>query len=118
MQTSSSNESEIKNETTSSKAAASNAYSVEDFLEGTYINIKDGESRTLEFDLNKVAVIEKQDFNGNPTRKVEFLVTDPNRGPDQQEKKLQLSRKHAYKVHKELKAGAKILEIYRSGQDD
>jgi hypothetical protein len=83
---------------TAASATSETSESVEDFLEGTYISIRDGESRTLEFSLDKTSVIEKLDFNGNPVKKVQFLVKDPSRGPDQQDKKFQLSRKHAYKI--------------------
>jgi hypothetical protein len=104
-------------ETTTASAASitNNNEVVEDFLEGNFINLKDTESRTLEFSLDKESVVDKEDFNGNPVKKVQFLVKDPNKGPDQKEKKFELSRKHAYKVHKELKAGAKILQISRYG---
>jgi hypothetical protein len=49
---------------------------LEDFIEGEYVNIKDSESRVLEFK-GKEKLVDKTDFNGKPTKKVQFIVTDP-----------------------------------------
>ncbi|MFL6340935.1 MAG: hypothetical protein ACJ72U_05235 [Nitrososphaeraceae archaeon] len=67
---------------------------IEEFIEGDYITIKEGESRILEFDINKVKLMDKTDFNGNPVKKVRFVVTDPE-DPERREKKFELSKKHA-----------------------
>ena len=39
---------------------------IEGFIEGDYISIKEGESRILEFDINKVKLVDRIDFNGSP----------------------------------------------------
>ena len=41
---------------------------IEEFIEGDYITIKDGESRVLEFNINKIKLEDKTDFNGNPVK--------------------------------------------------
>lgn len=88
---------------------------IEEFIEGDYITIREDESRTLEFDINKIKLEDKTDFNGNPVKKVQFLVMDPQ---DQQrrEKKFELSKKHVAKIYNELKKGKTALEIFRTGQ--
>jgi hypothetical protein len=101
--------------TASTASTTNNNEAIEDFLEGNFINIKDGESRILSFRLDGESIVEKLDFNGNPVKKVQFLVKDPNRDPNQTEKKMELSRKHAAKIHKELKAGHTIIQVSRFG---
>jgi hypothetical protein len=87
---------------------------IEEFIEGEYITIKEGESRTLEFDINKIKLEDKTDFNGNPVKKVQFLVMDPQ---DQQrrEKKFELSKKHVPRIYNELKKDNTVLGIFRTG---
>jgi hypothetical protein len=87
---------------------------LEDFIEGEYISIRDGESRALEFIKDKTKLVDKTDFNGRPTKKVQFIVKDPD-DPEQKEKKFELSRKHVAKIYNELRKGYSVLEIYRSG---
>jgi hypothetical protein len=87
---------------------------IEEFIEGDYITIKDGESRVLEFDINKVKLVDRTDFNGNPLRKVQFIVID-TQDPQRREKKFELSKKHVSKIYNELKKGKTVLEIYRTG---
>ncbi len=84
-------------------------------IEGDYITIKEGESRILEFDINKVKLMDKTDFNGNPVKKVQFVVTDPE-DPERREKKFELSKKHVPKIYGELKKGKTVLGIFRIGQ--
>ena len=89
---------------------------IEEFIEGDYITIREGESRVLEFDINELKLVDRTDFNGNPLRKVQFLVIDPQ---DQQrrEKKFELSKKHVPKIYNELKKkGKTVLEVFRTGQ--
>jgi hypothetical protein len=88
---------------------------IEEFIEGDYISIKEGESRVLEFGINKVKLVDRTDFNGNPVRKVQFLVIDPQ-DQQQREKKFELSKKHVPKIYGELKKGKTVLEIFRTGQ--
>jgi hypothetical protein len=87
---------------------------LEDFIEGEYISIRDGGSRVIEFVKGKEKLVDKTDFNGRPTKKVQFIVIDPD-DPEQKEKKFELSRKHVAKIYNELKKGYSVLEIYRSG---
>jgi hypothetical protein len=89
---------------------------LEDFIEGQWIKIQDGETRVLQFLPEKTQVIEKKDFNGNMAKKVQFIVVDPNRGTiDGAEKKFEVSRRHAAKIYPQLQRGNNVLEIYRSG---
>ena len=81
--------------TTTTKTTTYENKEVEDFIEGDYVNIKDNESRTLEFVANKTKLVDKTDFNGKPTKKVQFIVIDPD-DPEQRERKFELSRKKAY----------------------
>ena len=87
---------------------------LEEFIEGDYISIKEGELKVLEFDINKVKLVDKTDFNGNPVKKVQFLVIDPQ-DEQQREKKFELSKKHVSKIYNELKKGKTVLEIFRTG---
>ena len=87
---------------------------IEEFIEGDYITIKEGESRVLEFDINKIKLVDRTGFSGNPVKKVQFLVVDPQ-DEQQREKKLELSKKHVPKIYNELKKGRTVLEIFRKG---
>src|ERR671930_1559393 len=87
---------------------------IEDFIEGDYISIKEGESRVLEFDIAKMKLVDKTDFNGNPVKKVQFIVINPE-DPQRREKKFELSKKHVAKIYNELKKGKTVLEIFRTG---
>jgi hypothetical protein len=88
---------------------------LEEFIEGDYISIKEGESKTLGFDINKVNLVDRTDFNGNPMKKVQFIVVNPD-DPQRRERKFELSRKHVPKIYNELKKGKTVLEIFRTGQ--
>lgn len=46
------------------------------FIQSDYINIKDGESKVLEFITGKTKMVDKLDFNGKPTKRVQFVVID------------------------------------------
>jgi hypothetical protein len=84
------------------------------FIQSDYVNIKDGESKVLEFITGKTKMVDKLDFNGKPTKRVQFVVIDTQ---DQQrsERKFELSRKHVAKVYNELQKGRTVIEIYGSG---
>jgi hypothetical protein len=97
------------------QSIATNHKELEDFIEGDYINIREGESRVLEFDIDKVKLVDKTDFNGSPMKKVQFIVTNPE-DPQRRERKFELSRKHVPKIYSELKRGKTVLEIFRTGQ--
>jgi hypothetical protein len=87
---------------------------VEEFIEGEYISIREDESTVLEFIKNKEKIVDKIDFNGKPTKKVQFIVIDPE-DEERKERKFELSRKHVAKIYNELKSGKTVLEIFRSG---
>jgi hypothetical protein len=95
---------------------------LEDFIEGDYITIKEDESRILEFDINKIKLVDRTDFNGSPMKKVQFIVVvvanpeDPQQQQQRRERKFELSRKHVPKIYNELKKGKTVLEIFRTGQ--
>jgi hypothetical protein len=84
------------------------------FIQSDYINIKDGESKVLEFITEKTKMVDKLDFNGKPTKRVQFVVID-TQDPQRSERKFELSRKHVAKVYNELQKGRTVIEIYRSG---
>jgi hypothetical protein len=88
---------------------------LEDFIEGDYISIKEGESRVLEFDINKIKLVDRTDFNGSPMKNVQLLVTNPEDPQQRRERKFELSRKHVPKIYNELKKGKTGLEIFRTG---
>jgi uncharacterized protein involved in exopolysaccharide biosynthesis len=87
---------------------------IEEFIEGEYITIREDESRILEFDINKIKLEDKTDFNGNPVKKVQFIVINPE-DLQRREKKFELSKKHVAKIYNELKKGKTVLEIFRTG---
>jgi hypothetical protein len=51
---------------------------IESFIESNYVSIKDRETKVFEFLANRARVVEKTDFNGKPTKKVQFVVIDIN----------------------------------------
>jgi hypothetical protein len=64
--------------------------------------------------MSKMKLVDKTDFNGNPVKKVQFLVIDPQ-DEQQREKKFELSKKHVAKIYNEVKKGKTVLEIFRAG---
>ena len=46
------------------------------FIQSDYINIKDEESKVLEFITGKTKMVDKLDFNRKPTKRVQFVVID------------------------------------------
>jgi hypothetical protein len=87
---------------------------IEAFIESGYINIRDGESKILEFLKNREKIVDKTDFNGKPTKKMQFMVVNPE-DPERKEKKFELSRKHVPWIYNELKKGYTVLEVFRTG---
>lgn len=46
-----------------------------DFLWGNFVkSFEDGETRVYEFDKDKISIESKNDFNGNPTRVLRYVV--------------------------------------------
>jgi hypothetical protein len=87
---------------------------LEEFIEGDYISIKEGESRTLEFDINKIKLVDRTDFNGSPIKKVQFIATNPE-DLQRRERKFELSRNHVPKIYSEIKKGKTVLGVFRTG---
>src|SRR5690349_12972672 len=77
---------------------------IEDFLEGSYVSsFDDGESRVYEFDKSKIQIVNKADFNGNPSRVLRYVV----RNVDHESptwKNWDVSRMHR-NIYKELMEG-------------
>lgn len=84
---------------------------LEDFLEGSYVSMKDGDRRVLEF-RTKGTVVEKPGFDGKTVEKVQFVVANPG---NLRQKKLELARTHAKGVYSELQKGFSVLELQRTG---
>jgi hypothetical protein len=79
------------------------------------VNLKSGEpAQTLEFLKNREKIVDKLDFNGKPTKKVQFIVVNP-KDPQRKEKKMGLSRKRIPRIYNELRKGYTVLEILRVG---
>lgn len=70
---------------------------IEAFIESEYISIRDGESRILEFLKNREKVVDKS-FNGKPTKKMQFIVVNPE-DPERKEKKFELPKKHVSRIY-------------------
>lgn len=88
---------------------------IESLIESEYEkSIQENESRIYEFVVGKEKVVEKPDFNGKLTKKVQFIVLRSN-DPERKEKKFELSRIHVGKIYDELKQGFKVLQITRVG---
>jgi hypothetical protein len=89
---------------------------IEALIESSWISIKDRETAVLEFltGPGKIRVLDKTDFNGKPTKRVQFTVIDIN-DLQRREKTFELSKIHVGKIYEELQKGRTILEISRSG---
>lgn len=80
--------------------------------EGTkFISLKDGESKTLYFDPDKLEIVDNE-YEGRITKKVRFTVIDEN----DNEKWFELSRKWAGKIIDNIKKGFVVQYIERSGK--
>jgi hypothetical protein len=89
---------------------------IESFIESSYVSIKDRETKVLEFLADRTKVVDKTDFNGKPTKRVQFIVIDIN-DPQHKEKTFEVSRMHVAKIYEELKKGRTVLEISRIGSN-
>jgi hypothetical protein len=90
---------------------------IESFIESNYVSIKDRETKVFEFLANRAKVVHKTDFNGKPTKRVQFIVIDVNDTEQRKEKIFEVSRMHVAKIYDELKNGKTILEISRIGNN-
>jgi hypothetical protein len=91
---------------------------IESLLESSWITIKDGETAVLQFltEPGKIKVLDKPDFNGRPTKRIQFNVIN-NNDPQRKEKTFELGKIHVEKIYAELKKGKTVLEISRAGQN-
>jgi hypothetical protein len=88
---------------------------LEEFLEGDYVSIREGQKRCLQFFPDKTQIVDKE-YQGTLTKKVRFICIDLNQS-DRREKYFDLARKHATKMWNEhLKKGNTVLEVLRIGQ--
>ena len=92
---------------------------INDFLEGDFVrSFGDGEERIYEFDKNKIEVVNKPDFNGNPARVLRYHVRDVNSMANTF-KMWDVSRMHR-NIYKELMEGNggkgwKVMKVRREG---
>lgn len=100
--------------TTISKTSPFYNRDFEDYITSDYINLKDKQSGVFEFVKGKEKIVEKLDFNKNQVKKAQFIVID-QADPEREERILELSRMHVPNIYNELKKGATVLELYRSG---
>ena len=89
---------------------------IEELIESEYEkSIPENESRVYKFIAGKEKVVEKPDFNGKLTKRVQFIVVRMD-DPERKEKKLELARIHVGKIYDQLKKGFTVLELSRIGQ--
>lgn len=81
---------------------------------GRYLKLSSGEHRVLQFNINKIAIVDTE-FENKPTggRSVQFTVIDPVN--PQQEKLFTIGVKKAEGIMTLLRAGRYLLEISKSG---
>jgi hypothetical protein len=84
-------------------------------LGGKFVKLTPGERRTLQFNVNKIAIVDSE-FEGKKTggKSIEFTVLDP-REP-QSEKVLSMGVKKAEGIMAMLRAGKTLLDIQKIGQ--
>ena len=85
---------------------------IESEKQSGYIKLKDGQVRTLKFNLNKVELVDNE-FDGKVTKRVEYKVIDPN--TDEGEKTLSMAISNARRINRLLGRGKNTLEIERIG---
>jgi hypothetical protein len=81
---------------------------------GKYLKLAPGERRTLQFNVNKIVIVDSQ-FEGKPTggKSIEFTVIDPI--SPQMEKVFTIGVKKAEGIMALLKAGKYLLDIQKIG---
>jgi len=80
--------------------------------QSNYLKLNDGEIRTLQFDSNKIHLVDNE-FDGKITRRVEYEVTD--RDTNEGEKILSMALLNARQINGFLLRGKTLLEIQRIG---
>jgi hypothetical protein len=81
---------------------------------GKFLKLTPGEKRTLQFTVNKIAIVDSE-FEGKPTggKSIQFTVIDPHE--PQLEKILTMGVKKAEGIMALLKAGKNLLDIQKIG---
>jgi hypothetical protein len=77
--------------------------------------LQSGETRTLQFNPNKVELTEDE-FDGKKTKRVHYSVIDPKMALEG-EKILPISLTNAISINSLLKKGLNLLEVKRIGAD-
>jgi hypothetical protein len=81
---------------------------------GKFLKLAPGEKRTLQFNVNKIAIVDSE-FQGQKTggKSIQFTVIDPHDA--QAEKVLTMGVKKAEGIMALLKAGKALLDIQKIG---
>lgn len=81
---------------------------------GKFLKLASGEKRTLQFNVNKIAIVDSE-FEGKPTggKSIQFTVIDPHE--PQLEKVLTMGVKKAEGIMAILKAGKSLLDVQKLG---
>ena len=83
--------------------------------QGRFIKLQSGETRTLQFNPNKVQLTEDE-FEGKKFKRVHYSVIDPKMALEG-EKTLPMSLTNAISINALLKKGLNLLEVKRIGAD-
>jgi hypothetical protein len=83
--------------------------------QGRFIKLQSGETRTLQFNPNKVQLTEDE-FEGKKFKRVHYAVIDPKMALEG-EKTLPMSLTNAISINALLKKGLNLLEVKRIGAD-
>lgn len=78
-----------------------------------YLKLQDGEVKTLQFNRNKIALVDNE-FNGKVTKRVEYKVIDPEKAADG-EKTMSMAITNARRINRLLQRNRNLLEIERIG---
>jgi hypothetical protein len=87
--------------------------------QGKFIKLQPGEKKVLQFNPEKVEVIEA-DFDGKKSKRVNYTVIDPkeaseDEGVGEKEKILPMSLTNAISINALLEKGLNLIEIQRLG---
>lgn len=80
-----------------------------------FIKLQSGETRTLQFNPDKV-ILSDDEFEGKKSKRVHYTVIDPKL-PLEGEKTLPMSLTNAISINALLKKGLNLLEVKRIGAD-
>jgi hypothetical protein len=83
--------------------------------QGRFIKLQSGETRTLQFNPNKVQLTEDE-FEGKRFKRVHYAVLDPKMALEG-EKILPMSLTNSISINALLKKGLNLLEVKRIGAD-